>query len=211
MRSSKFAPASRFSRRSRLRLNAAVTPADHCRPVTECAGSFAGRRRAGTRHRCQATRGGSEEAYCGGRVEIADGGPGKKPRRCAPNGGSCRGWMKSATTGSTVSTGMRLPEAFAHGAQRRRRDIDRDIGGERRTRVVQQDTGLGFVAAAEFDQRGIAEPGRHQRRADRCQQGGFSAGQIIFRQTGNLIEQPTALVVVEQHRRQRFARRCQAG
>ena len=41
---SKSAPASRFNRRSRLRLNAAVTPADRCRPAAVFAGSFAGRR-----------------------------------------------------------------------------------------------------------------------------------------------------------------------
>ena len=96
------------------------------------------------------------------RIQIADRRAGKEPHPRTPSGGRRSGCMKSATIGTTVRSGMRLAQPLLHRVQGRCRNIDRHVGGERRLGPIQQNAGLGFVAAAEFHQGGIVKSVRHR-------------------------------------------------
>ncbi len=104
---SKSAPASRFSRRSKIEIEGSGHAGSIIVGRKQQLSDFsAGPHRAGTTTsapsdiRAEAR---NAVAAAGSRLPIVE--PGKNPMRGEPSGGSCSGCMKSATTGTTVRLG----------------------------------------------------------------------------------------------------------
>ena len=146
------------------------------------------------------------------RLEIADGGAGKKtdPRQ---RGDRRRQRERlGEILDQRIDAEMRKIPAQLGGVllQEIAGNIDRHIGLHRR-RGAEQDARLAARAAAEFDQGAVLRKQRGDRRRIVLQNADLAAGRIIFRQPGDAVEQRRAGEVVEIFRRQAFRLRRKTG
>ena len=146
------------------------------------------------------------------RLEIADGGAGKKPD---PRQGRNAGWQVEF-----------FGEIRDHGLDRQARkiaaelgyvllqeisgNIDRNIGFHRRRRA-EQDPRFAARAGAEFDQRTARREQRGYRGRVILQKGEFAPRRIIFRQCRDPVEQSRSRSIVKILRRQPLRLRGEAG
>src|SRR5713101_147211 len=140
------------------------------------------------------------------RLEIADGRPREKPDALPRRAGQRRQWERTGIIGADRDDaqlgeiggepGGGLAEIFA-------RDVDRHIGGRRLERL-QEDAHLAAGTAAQFHEPAMRAEMRRDRAGIFLEDRDLGAGQIVFRNLTDLLEQGRAAHIVEEFARQRL-------